>query len=183
MSFVQKKSLSSEKNSDFKFPIKEPDYSSYVSCTSQNYYDECTVCQKAKDVSQFNFSTNFVDKTKEQFGKQFKCIHCFSLVKYGSKHACKTSYAVDNVSSHVSKNFTQKQKEHLVCTLVKDLRMEKNTAKDANSGHFLTLSQKRGKPMKFLDNSYQSQQKKAKVTQISAEDVLKIASQFRLSTK
>lgn len=85
--------------------------------------------------------------------------------------------AYNDVKRRIDTLLTLKQKEQLLCDLIKDVQKSK-ASDEKRSDSVLTLSQTRGKPLRIVVNS--EAQKVGK--QISADDVANIQTNFSLSS-
>ena len=98
---------------------------------------------------------------------------CFLIIRSEPPHKCGKSGIVCNINNHIKSNLTQKQKEQLAISLIKDSKSNKNDSilklTQANAGNPLTINLQQPT---VPDNPV-----------ISLEDICKIQMNYNLSNK
>lgn len=105
-----------------------------------------------------------------------KCVKCFATVKKGFPHKCVRTSQVLNLKSEIS-SLPMKQQEHLISTVVSDLKKINIVENNCSTNNELKLSQPLGKPIRIVVNPEQH-----KEFRISADDMCKIKNKYNFST-
>lgn len=105
-----------------------PDYSNWTypnqlsTRSNDGVVCTCTLCQLARSRSQFNFSSSNKSelKSKNFKNKVKKCPKCLTMVSRGKNHNCNNTSNYDNVKEHINDTLNPKEKQQLICHLIKN---------------------------------------------------------------
>lgn len=132
----------------------------------------CTLCNLVRCSGNFKRKGSISSTSKKQ---ERNCGKCLKTKGKGKKHTCEDGVSVyNNIKYQINNDLTYKQKEHLLCELVKETSRSKMIDK---SQHEVSLPQARGKSLRIALNLKQRNEK-----QISASDMVKIQTHWYLSS-
>lgn len=168
--------------------ITLPDYSKFQSLRKNTRSENsklcsCNLCELVRNPGSFNFVKK---QSVSQEVKELKnnCKRCNLEISWGKPHFCttKTSNTYQDLKEHFNSALSPKQKEHLVCDLIKNINAEKVENENKKScKKSLSLSQEHGKPLTILLGSKEVNSN-LKRKQISINEISKISSNYNLST-
>lgn len=157
--------------------LKLPDYSKYkkipkATRSQENKLCDCYLCNLARKPGHVNFGRDESDERQKNVIND--CVKCGIQLENGK---CDCSRQYNNLKERVS-DLSTKEKEHLVSSLLKDISVTKNLNEN-RSATSISLSQERGKPLNVTLIPNRSNLKRKR---IDADDILKVATNFDLST-
>lgn len=145
----RQKLIKAVKNECDRSIIDIPDYYSFLSPLNRanvvlDYNCACELCVEVR--SRFDRNVNQPGLKKSSSDTVKKCLKCDTVIARGKSHKCNSQTLVKNVSNNLS-NLEPKQKEHILCAMLKDCTT-KTEKQIANLS--VNLSQSRGKPLNIL---------------------------------